>query len=295
MSATKTLELVLIDRSESDFILEGTEGTDREKRLDAPGDYRLPSESYVIEKVKNVDTQRQIRYVKGATSIYVEDQERFGTKPNDLNDVIWFKNGELVVKDTPESKALYEYLTRCAWNRDAPGRPSGIKPVFYVNDRVDKSEKELIQRSFRIDALQLIQSLTEIKNGGKVSYDETRINFLCNLFNISTALSNGEKCNLLMDKAEADPEGLINSVANKNSEYRASINEAISTGVLTIDGDKALFPSSKKAFFQFSVKEAAKRVDELLIYMLSTSEGELAYKELTIELTAAKGRIAGGV
>lgn len=277
------LILELLDRRASDMVLEGSEESGMPIVLDGPGARKIISTSHVVDAKGEY---REIRYIKGAKSIYVDEQEKANVKPHPSRDEIWFRGTSMTVVNAAPDKNLYEYLLNCAYNLNAPRRPDHYPAVFKTIDTAKVSENTLDQMILQSEAVQLVTGLRERTSTG-YEYDTEKIGFLCTLFNIEPMDDDADRMRALLSIAQAEPMKFLNTMADRTKEIRIDVLSARKFNVLSIDNDQASLTKTGANFYDFESTSENERVDELVYYFLSQI-GEKYYNEMLLELRDAK-------
>jgi len=143
-----------------------------------PVSFSIPATVSIVEKKGNRDNpdyqEETIRYVRGAKSIYVDEQpedvgSRRITKPK-------FIDGQLIVKAT--EKNLLDFLRKHPNNRDSETALEDNTPkLFYEHNPEAEAEKLNVSRTNRFKAM-------------KLAYDldfKTKVVPICNFVGIETA------------------------------------------------------------------------------------------------------------
>lgn len=108
-------------------------------------------------------TERKIRYISGATSIFADQQpdyydaewEKKNMRPKSLR----ITNGQIEV--LPSQILLYQFLSLCNFNASNPSRRKNSTPLFEVFDPEAISKANNVKRDLRITAESTVKNMDE--------------------------------------------------------------------------------------------------------------------------------------
>lgn len=291
----ETMVLELTDRRATGWVLDGSEESGMPLQLDTSSSTCIKARS-VVKSVKEVDGKdtivfRPIRYIKGCTTIFVDEQEKMGVKPNpqvDLQD-LYFINGTKTVTNKPGEKSLFDYLKNYEGNEDNKNRPDSARVCFRELKSKEIAESSITDFDADLEARNYLKKLKTGERNGSVQYKKKEIDFLCTLFNLPYLANYPEKFNSLIAIAVANPVKFNESVANAKSGMLADINLSIKLGVVKLDSTKAVLTQNNSVLASFSSSKTQDQLEELASFFLSES-GEMSYRQFEIELKAAKER-----
>lgn len=271
----------ILDQQPSNFVKKDTLGTAQEQRLKAASQFRFPSISSTVIDGKIV----KIRYIQGADTIIMEEQDKRGIKPNPQEDLVIFLHGDLPVANDFQNAALFTYLTVTSGNSLSPVKVPSVQPAFKEFVPSKEASNFLKEESAKHEAESLVLALYNDK--GKVTtYEEERILMLCNVFGVR-ADSMSEKVKALFMKAKSNPEAFLAGIGNSQNMYLAEVREAITLGVINIDGKSASFPTTSSVFLGLEATKKAGKERELVEYFL-TDKGSVAYTEMKAQMSSKK-------
>lgn len=253
--AQKVLILELLDKRDSSWELEDSRNQGAPVFLDSANAYFIYPESKVLVSSptkENPDRMvaRKIRYIKGAGTIFVDEQKELGITPNpqiDNQDLV-FEHGKKTViydDDLDINKDLYSYLMNYEGNRDNPNRPKDATPIFYVIDTEKKAEGELPDFSALKEAMSIMDALvTKVGSDRKDwQYDESRIDAYSRIFNLN--MSDGHKTRLqqLGSIAQKDPELFCRTISDYRSLLKELVKKAFEMNVIAALDSKITWAS----------------------------------------------------
>jgi hypothetical protein len=171
---------------------------------------------------------------------------------------------------------IHSYLTLCNYNGSNPNRDTSKEIVFELVDEAVKSEKESKKRNMKREALNAAADLSpeEVRNYvAALGQDDTRkIEILRNY---------------LEELADNDPATFLDLINNKQAVMKATINRAITKGVINFDAEQSKFSwPNGEAILTTARTTGGDAVDELLSYCVSSAKGEKVYQ--TIQSKAKK-------
>lgn len=278
------LIIELVDQKDSNWEREGSRESGQPIFLRSPSAHFIKKTSSVILQDGSL---RQTRYMQGAPSIFVDEQEKGGfTKHNPQTDSIVIENGTLTVVRRGKDINKYDYLKNFDGNADNESRPDKEAPaLFYEIKHEEIAQKGVGDLTKEVEALDMVSRLYKTV-GKETEYDEGHLNFLCTLFGVQ-AENNADKILTLASVARTRPSYFLDSIANISKEIKVDVLDAKKYGVISLSGDQASFIASGRKFLKFASTGADRRIAEVIEY-LKSPEGDLDYKELRIELESAK-------
>lgn len=293
--APETMFIELIDQRDSGYVLDGTRGTKHEARLSHPSAEFIPNRGFRLVKQKNQETgeiewvQEAIRFIKNYTTLSVEEQRRRQISPakNKLADMIIVKGGNMAVVREGAHAGLFDYLKEVFYNQSNPNRPDSAKAIFR-EVIIGAKEEQLNTKEFAIAEATNFLSTLVVKKGKTFSYDEPKINALCQIFLIH-ADSPAGKLNGLMAFAKHDPENFLNLATKAAQTLEMEIGYALELNVIVFKGNVAHYANKEKTVANVGkgVMSHDKKV-KALAEILGQPEHKSILDELMIELAAAK-------
>jgi hypothetical protein len=171
---------------------------------------------------------------------------------------------------------IHSYLSLCNYNGSNPNRDASKEIVFELVDEAVKSEKESKKRNLKREALNAAADLSpeDVRNYvAALGQDDTRkIEILRNS---------------LEEMADNDPASFLDLINNKQAVMKATINRAITKGVINFDAEQSKFSwPNGEAILTTARTTGGDAVDELLSYCVSSAKGEKVYQ--TIQSKAKK-------
>lgn len=278
------LVIELTDRRDSGYVKEGTQGTIFEQRLNSPSARRIKTTSVVKQ---SDGSYRQIRHIAGCPTIFVDEQDAKGYKPNGIEDNIWIENGSKTIVNLGRTMSMYRYLKACEFNGTNDQRPEGAEVMFKELNIQEEAKKELASQDVSMRAFDMTVGLATATKDGKWIFEEERIDYMCNLFLIAGLESYEEKVLGLRALAAARPKYFLDLIGDTRSNTRAHIGQAIQYKVLDISGPHASFVANGANIIKFNSKEKNERIDQLVDYLLG-KKGEDSYQTLLAATEQAK-------
>lgn len=285
------------DRRASSWILDGSEEGGNPQRLDYAKTKIIKTTSAIkVPSKEGGYTLRKIRYIKGCDTIFVDEQEKRGVKPNPAVDKadLEITHGTKTIVRNGATIAMFDYFRNYEGNIDNPNRPDGAVDDFRELKTVQTAEEKIDAFDAENEAREYLKQLkvNDAKKG--VTYKEKEIDFLCSLFKVPYLSSFPEKFEALINIAKETPARFNESIANAKSAVIAEVNLAERLGVVLFDNSKAMLANNNIVLTSLSSTKEDERIEELAMHFLTT-EGEMSYKQFGIELRAAKERAAAQV
>ncbi len=304
MTATaqpEVMTLILVDRQPSSWIKTEDDGRGGPKpvyvggqpvALDRPDFKFIKTESSirVYDESKKAWKLRKIRRIMGCDTIFADEQDKLEIKPDKFRDSegMVFTGATMTVSKDGDL-AYFDYLLNYEGNVDAPSRPKNAKDVYKIlkTEAIAKDSVEVYLDERR--ALAYVDALVLQENGKVVSYKESEINFLMELFGLGFKESYHEKFKVLIMEAKSNPERFLTAISEARNSILTDISMAQSDllKVLKFDTVRALLIPTQEVLLTFKTKNAADRTDELASYF-GSKEGAKMYSKFQIELQKAK-------
>lgn len=225
---------------------------------------------------------KQIRYLHGCPTIWVEEQERLNYKSvNPALNVIWLEHGTIQFAVEGHNIAKAQFLMLHENNgsfigNDEYKRPDGARDVFFQIDTKRSAEKETIDFDFEAEAIIYLSRLKK-GNGKEAVYNEDVLDFLTNLFKLPKQESLAETFIALRAKVAEDPKKFMEKIGNYEAVVQADVQRAIQTGVITLDEQAASFTADSKVFLSFpDVRmNSSEKFKAVLDFMLNPANAQV--------------------
>jgi len=194
---------------------------------------------------------------------------------------LWFygsQGGHWLLKGgVAQDQEIYSYLSLSNYNGSNPNRDVSKEIIFELVDDNKKSEVERKVRSLKREALNMAADLDveAVKNliAAKGGDDTKKIDILRNE---------------LETLADRDPAAFLELANNKQAAMKATINRAITKGVILFDAEQSRFAwPGGEVILTVARTTGSDSVDELLTYCVSNAKGEKVFQ--TIQQKSKKG------
>lgn len=308
------LYIEVYDRRDSGFYLDsngvpaGTRGTNFEMKIDAPTACFIPNTGYrkgyknvidratgkpVTDKDGKIVTQayhEQIRYIKHETEISVERQKALGIVPHRAGqeDMIEIKKGNMTIVREGAHIPLYDYILEAFYNASNPDRSPNAAKIYKVVE-IGKEEEELNEQDILMaDALSFIAKFYHRTGKGKYSYNEEKINALCELFSVFGETPSG-KVLALNSLAKHDPAGFLEKAEKFEQTTITEITHALQLNVIRFKGNVLEYVAKEKVIGSLGTGNLShdKKIEKAAD-LLHTPEMKAEYEELKLELEIAQ-------
>jgi hypothetical protein len=290
------LYIELYDKRGSGFILDdGNRGTQKQVEIDCPTAEFIPNFGFRrgVKKDKNgkeVFFNEQIRYIKEQTEISVEKQKELGIVRSRAGkeDMIEVKKGSFTVAKEGSYISLYDYLLESYYNADNPNRSPTATKIYRVIE-LGKEEEGLNEDDILMaDAIKLVARFYQKTGKGKFTYNEEKINALCELFTIFAETMPG-KIAALNGLAKVDPKTFLEKAAKFEQVTMTEIAQALQLNVIQIKDNVLQYVDKEKIILSFgTAKLSREKQIEKAADLLHTPELKSAYEELQLELEIAQ-------
>lgn len=273
-----TLVLNLVGLQPSEYVLKGTERSSNPQYMAAPAAMFIPNTS----KVKNADGgYRKIRFIRAADTIFVDEQEKRGYKPDPLQDGILVQNNRFSVDRTGNDIYLYDYLLACEYNASNPDRPKDARTIFEILDTEAKAEKGIDTLMLQSEANGYIFQLAE-KVGDGYKYDEQKIDYFCKLFDV-VAEGYAVKVQHLAHVAMTKPQQFLDVIRDSRDKVRQLVLSCEKADIISFAGKDVILVGTGGVIKSLEATKKPDKVDELIAYLQSEG-GAADLKTLTTAL-----------
>jgi hypothetical protein len=284
----------LVDKKNSGFIMNGTEGTPYQQELMGPSIQWISSTGRTCEiDEKGIKHYIDIRYISGCDSIYPEKQKERGFSPNRFEDKIPFENNFTTVVREGNGIAQYDYLEKAFWNQDNPDRPATATPRYREVKLDKKAEVLLDEDEMQTHAKMLIYELRQTTGDKKVpfKYNTDRINSICRLVNVWDETPERQLM-LLLSKAMQNPKEFLEVVTRSEQTLITEVSHAIELKVIRFDGNTVQSVDENKIYVSLG-NEKIKEKDKIEKFAswLATYEGTNSLTELRAKVELAKEKL----
>jgi hypothetical protein len=295
-AAAPVLYIELYDKRGSGFILDdGNRGTQKQVEIDCPTAEFIPNFGFrrgvkKDKEGKNVFFNEQIRYIKEQTEISVEKQKELGIVRSRAGkeDMIEVKKGSFTVAKEGSFIGLYDFLVDSFYNADNPNRSVTATKIYRVIELGKEEEGMNEDDILMADAIKLVAKFYQKIGKDKYTYNEEKINALCNLFTIFAETMPG-KIASLNGLAKIDPKGFLEKAAKFEQVTMTEIAHALQLNVIQINENTVQYVGKEKIIANLgTAKMSREKQIEKLADLLHTPELKAAYEELQLELEIAQ-------
>lgn len=296
-SKAPVMYLELIEKRNSGFVKNGTDGTAFHEELNCPNIRWIPSSGFKAVKEKHGDGEvvafKEIRWVKNCSTIDKDEQDRRNIKPNRMEDKIPFEKGFATVVREGSTISLYDYLKEVFYSKDSENRPDTADAIYRVM-QLDKQAEEIDESDIEMaDAIKLVASLrTQVSAKDKsYKYNEERLDAMCALCNV-WADSTATRFHALMSLAKGRSKWFLDLVVKFEQTILTEATHAVELEVVRFDGNTALYRDDEKVIKNLGTGNLAKDTKiEKLSDFLKTKEGNPHLTELRAKIEVAKANI----
>jgi hypothetical protein len=296
-SKAPVMYLELVEKRNSGFVKNGTDGTAFHEELNCPNIRWIPNSGFkaVTEKhgERDVIAFKEIRWVKNCSTIDKDEQDRRNIKPNRMEDKIPFEKGFATVVREGSTISLYDYLKDVFYSKDSENRPETADAIYRVM-QLDKQAEEIDESDIEMaDAIKLVASLrTQVGTKEKsYKYNEERLDAMCAICNVY-ADSTATKFHALMSLAKARSKWFVDLVVKFEQTILTEVTHGVELEVIRFDGNTALYTNEDRVIKNLGTGNLAKDTKiEKLSDFLKTKEGNPHLTELRAKIQVAKENI----
>jgi hypothetical protein len=296
MSKAPIMYLELMEKRNSGFVKNGTDGTAFHEELNCPNIRWIPNSGFkaVEEDHNGVKTVvfKEIRWIKHCSIIDKDEQDRRNIKPNRIEDKIPFEKGFATIAREGSTISLYDYLKEVFYSKDSENRPETADAIYRVM-QIDKQAEEIDESDIEMaDAIKLVASLrTQVGKDKSYKYNEERLNAMCTLCAVH-ADSTATKFHALMSLAKARSKWFVDLVVKFEQTILTEVTHAVELEIVRFDGNTALYKDGEKVIKNLGTGNLAKDTKiEKLSDFLKTTEGNTHLTELRAKIEVAKATI----
>lgn len=297
MSKAPVMYLELLEKRNSGFVKNGTDGTAFHEELNCPNIRWIPNSGFKAVMEKHGDREvvafKEIRWVKNCSTIDKAEQDLRNIKPNRMEDKIPFEKGFATVVREGSTISLYDYLKDVFYSKDSENRPETADAIYRVM-QLDKQAEEIDESDIKMaDAIKLVASLRTLVGTKDKSYkyNEERLDAMCTICNVY-ADSIATKFHALMSLAKARSEWFLDLIVRFEQTILTEVTHAVELEIIRFDGNTALYKDEEKVIKNLGTGNLAKDTKiEKLSDFLKTKEGNPHLTELRAKIEVAKANI----
>lgn len=298
----KMLVIELVNQQESNYFLDARvgdiEGMDGvlPRAISFPSARKIKSRSRIKHVVNGIETLREIRYIKGCDTPFVDEQEKAGYKVNPQEDVIWIFNARLMVFEKGIDVGKYRYLKLYEGNVSNEKRPDGAEDIFKEIDTSIEAKDTENTFDAEFEVLKYLNKLKTKVSETETRYDENTLEFLCSLFKLPP-FDTGFKSEAwvaLATAAKEDPENFLKRIAAERSNFESDVNKAVQLGAVIFDDTRAVFAGTNKFITQFPENISEGERIEMLVDFMSNPKNAQLYTEMRTQVNL-KREVQSGV
>jgi len=280
-----------LSKDTSPYFLEDGFLEGRRQKIAHGGMEKIPWYDSIIETDKDGnEVSRVIRHIAACKrSIYQDEQIKMGFPENyrqefkgalrgNKDDIIYINNGVITV-DSRTQKNTLEYLRKCNFNGSNPNRDTRVQILFYFRDVVDTAKKSLASRTATDKAHHMINQLEG---------DTRKQGDIARLFNIDLNLTEPELLLKLHDKADQNPDLILNAMNDDKATAAIIAHKAEEFGVMEFTGFSYQYTGTQDKIKGFSGRQKQEEAFKKLVAFLQSDEGQIHYENLK-KLIEAKG------
>ena len=195
--------------------------------------WNVPGEDEIVEYVRDEDGKltdrkrnRKIRYVKGESSIYADEQSE---DAKDRVSPIIVQGNLLLVDDNQPNKM--EYLEKCNYNASNEMRRKDVNALIRVYDPNAQRQKWLDKEERIMDAKYKVKELdlNELKAFLLVLANDPNQIYNINKMSPQEIRHEGYR------RAEADPKRFFEEIGSLDNKHKLVLMQAISSGLVRFD------------------------------------------------------------
>lgn len=285
----EVLFLEVYDQQDSGFVMDGTERTPYEQRLNKTTVTWVPCEgTEVFLDEEGVKRSRRIRHISGCESIYPAEQEKLGFFPNRQADKLPIDNGFITVRKETKTVGTFNYFKAATYWFDNPLRPDTATPI-YKEIKVNENAVSLIDEDeVQTHAKLKVYALRISRGERKYEYNTDKINSYCNLLNVF-AETPEQQIVLIMDKAIKNPKQFLDTIEKAEQTVITEITHALQLNVILFDKNTAMYAEESEVINTVGTGNMSQdRKIEALGSWLQTPEGNTSLTKLRTKLEIAK-------
>jgi|SRR5690348_6499945 len=277
------LIIELCETGESGFYLDGTAGTPFAQQRRSPEMKWIPTQGKEAYKDENgILRFREIRHIKGCETIYPEEQDKRGIKPNRFEDKIPMEGGFARILREGDTIGTYDFLEKATFYADNPFRPDTATKIYKRVKVREQAEDYVNEDELLTVAKSKVYSLRTNVGGEKTKYkyDESKIDTYCRLLDIVEEYPE-TRIVALLSKASANPKQFLDIIVKAENTVLTEVSHALKLNVIVFDGNTAQFAEGQKVITVVgNTKMNNDKKIEALASFLQTQEGAGSLTEM---------------
>jgi uncharacterized protein YjgD (DUF1641 family) len=259
------LHIRLANRTNTQWIMEGTENTPNPVYMDYPANYVvIPHSKVKYEDPNNPGKQhpekkgfRQIRHIFGCEHIDPEVQKAHGFTPDNMMDKIFITNGVLQVHREGSAIGTYDYLRAYQGNANNPLRPDEAEIEFEEVHEDQIALQKVVDFEVVMEAMGLLNTIRSKQADDTYQYNEQLLSDMASLFNLDVNDDQNVLFMQLVGIAQREPEKIVNTAINPLKSMIVDIKKADRLGAIQFDQERIFYPGEHKVvLLSFKTKTA---------------------------------------
>lgn len=287
------LVIELVNKSETNWVMEGTEKSANPQRMAWSSLLRVPPTSKYREDISAKDGGGYklvpIRHIMGCDFLDPKRQDAEKVMPNNEQDNIWIEGNSMTVLREGSSIATYDYLRLYEGNLSNTKRPPEAEDLFREVIAAEIAKAQTGGFDQKAEAYAILREIRQQSDeeGGYI-YDNDKLSVMSTLFELNHLDTPEEKFLELYHIAEESPGIIVSAAMNAKKRLFALIKKAEELNVIGFTDDRAYFTSTNTVILGYKGKPAKNnQINQLADFML-TEDGKVFLNQLDNNVSAAQ-------
>lgn len=223
------------------------------------------------------------RYIKGAGTTLVTEQDASGIPFNPLVDVLGFDSGNDLLIDEEADKAAIDFLTIHPENPKSKYHNSKIHDAKFSEFIAEEKAKDEVKKvEIEDKAIDLLRSLVK---------DEKKLKNVAAIFGVPILNSPSEIYIELRKRALSEPDLFVKSIAEKKNTYIANIKKALVYDVVQKTDKGFVFKDEGGLIFGIDKVKSEKENENLLLEFLMSDEGKAFNDQIRLKVDGVETKL----
>lgn len=278
------LDIQLVGTTETNWVMEGTEKTERPQRMNWAGLYRIAPVSKYREPIPAEQGGGYrlipIRYIAGCDFIDPKRQALEGFVHNLEQDNIWVQNGNMSVLHEGADIGKYEYLKLYEGNTSNEKRPPDAGDEFREIIASQVAASNNLGFDQKAEAYAILREIRQPNDQGGYIYNSEKLALMATLFDLNHLDTPEEKFQELYSICEEKPGLIVNSILNGKKKLLAVVKKAEDLSVISLSQEGVTLTETGTMVLEFKGKPSKQvQVDKLSEFLL-TDEGKPFFQQI---------------
>lgn len=278
------LTIRLVNTTDTNWIMEGTENSPDPIRMNFPGLYRIIPTSKMKRSLDGKTGLVETRHIFGCDSIDPVVQDRDKRVPNIDQDNIYLVNGAMTFLRVGATIGTYDFIKTYQGNKNNPLRPDEADVEFEEVIAQEIALENVTTYDRHMEAMLVMLQVRKL-DGGEFTYDLEKLGQLATLLDVDQTGSDDETYQVLFDIALKQPQRIVETTTNPLRKVMLEVKKAEDLGVILFEEMRAVYTRKEDGvLISFKDKRNKKNQVNKLAEMLTQPDKVAVLEKLRLRI-----------